>query len=453
MKLNVDRRISQAGLVAFIVLACAILFYYALANTAGIAKAFALLSDILAPFTYGLVMAYILTPIYNGMRNKTSKWNDKASNFVSVVVAMSVLIGILVALLWTVLPSVFESIISIAQSLPKNTDALLEWINKQFDDLPQISGPFSKWLEDSSENFVAWIDETLQPDYKMVVEGVSDGVFKLVVMIKNFSIGIIVCCVFLVNKDTFVAQSKKAIFAIMKEEKADNFLRGARFTHATFGSFINGKLLDSLIIGVMCFVLMSLFGWPYASLISVIIGVTNIIPFFGPFIGAIPSAVILFTVDPVTSLYFLGFILALQQFDGNILGPKILGGATGIPMFWVLFAILVGGGLFGFLGMVLGIPVFAVIFVYIGYRINMKLEEKGMTTDLREYKKLYIDLDDGKRSPWHSQPGLWERLRSKAEEMTGEEETADNKFTEKTIEKAMKKNRNRYLGEDDKEDS
>lgn len=449
MKLNVDRKIFQGGLVAFIVLAAAILFYFAIANTDKIIQALVFVKEILAPFIYGLVMAYILTPIYNGVRKKTRDWNRKLSNLTAVTVAMLVLLGIIAALLSAVLPSVIESIVSIAQSLPKNTEALVNWFDSKFEDIPQISGPFSRCVDETSKSLVDWIEKTLQPDYKVVVEGVSGGVIRAIVTIKNFLIGIIVCCVFLVNKETFVAQSKKAIFAIMKEEKADNFLRGARFTHMTFGSFINGKLLDSLIIGLICFVFMSLFNWPYASLISVIIGITNIIPFFGPFIGAIPSAIILFTVNPVTSLYFLGFILLLQQFDGNILGPKILGGATGIPMFWVMFAILVGGGLFGFLGMILGIPVFAVIFVYIGYRINMKLEEKGMTTDLREYKKLYVNLDDGKKSPWHNKPGLWERLRRKTEDVSAEEETADNHFVEKTIERAIKQDRDEYFGTDD----
>ena len=146
--------------------------------------------------------------------------------------------------------------------------------------------------------------------------------------------------------------------------------------------FISLKLIDSLIIGIICFIGMSIFNWPYKMLVSVIVGVTNIIPFFGPFIGAIPSALLIFMVDPLTSLYFLIFVLALQQFDGNILGPKILGGSTGLPSFWVMFAILVGGGLFGFVGMIIGIPVFACIYAYTAYSVNKKLEKKQLSTDL-----------------------------------------------------------------------
>lgn len=452
MKLNVDKKIFQAGVVAFIVLACAILFYFALDNTDKIVKIFYYIKGILAPFIYGLVMAYLLCPIYNWTRRKTENWNRKLSNITAVALSMLVLIGILVGLLWAVIPSVIDSVMSIAQSLPRNTHALMDWVDKRFQDLPQISGPFSRWVNETSDNLAEWIHHTLQPDYKIVVEGVSGGVLTALIVLKNFLIGIIVCCVFLANKTIFVAQSKKAIFAMMKEENADNFLRGARFTHVTFGAFINGKIIDSFIIGILAFVFMSLFGWPYATLISVIIGMTNIIPFFGPFIGAIPSAVILFTVDPIICLYFLGFILVLQQFDGNILGPKILGGATGIPMFWVMFAILVGGGLFGFIGMVLGIPVFAVIFVYIGYKINMRLEEKGMTTDLREYKKLYVDLDDGKRGPWKKkEPGLFSKLKRKKSQDGDElEETADNNFAEKTIQDAIRQERKMYFDRDDK---
>lgn len=178
------------------------------------------------------------------------------------------------------------------------------------------------------------------------------------------------------------------IFAVTSEERAHRFLYGTHYVNKTFGKFINGKLIDSLVIGVLCFIFMSIVNWPYAMLISVIVGVTNIIPFFGPFIGAIPSALLILMVDPLTCLYFLIFILILQQLDGNVIGPKILGGSTGLPSFWIMFAILVGGGMFGFAGMILGIPVFACVYAYTAYSVNKKLDQKGMTTDLGVYKNM-----------------------------------------------------------------
>jgi predicted PurR-regulated permease PerM len=157
----------------------------------------------------------------------------------------------------------------------------------------------------------------------------------------------------------------------------------------TFGGYINGKIIDSIVVGMLTFTFMSLFGWPYAALISVIIGVTDIVPFFGPYIGTIPSALLLLMVDPKLCFYFLIFILILQTFDGYLLCPRILGGTTGLPTFWVLFAIIVGGGIFGFLGMVIGVPVFAVLYAYFSFYVNKRLEQKGLSQDSQYYQSLY----------------------------------------------------------------
>ena len=188
--------------------------------------------------------------------------------------------------------------------------------------------------------------------------------------------------------------------SVFRKETADEILEGAHFTNMTFGGFINGKIIDSLIIGILCFIFMSIFGWEYTLLISCIIGITNIIPFFGPFIGAIPSALLLLMVDTRQCIYFIIFILLLQQFDGNILGPKILGDSTGLASFWVLFSVLVGGGMFGFIGMVIGIPVFAIIYAYVTRAVNSKLRKRGLSTDLSEYRveTCFMKSDRPKRS-------------------------------------------------------
>lgn len=376
----------------------------------GLLKAIEVIGNIFAPFVYGLVMAYLLCPIYNlSMRKLTKiKWpeyrgrniSEKISNILAVTISIVILLGIITALLWAVVPSIMDSIIALGKTIPESSRDFIMWLQDRFQEMPQIAGPFSHWVTKASDEMAKWIQATLAPGYKEILSGVSDSIFGALNVIKNLLIGLIICVLFLSNKNTFSGQSKKLVFAVMNEENADNFLRGASFVNKTFGGFINGKIIDSVIIGCICFVFMSLVGWPYASLISVIIGITNIIPFFGPFIGAIPSALLVLTVDSMTCLYFLLFILVLQQIDGNIIGPKILGGTTGLPTFWVMFAILIGGGLFGFIGMIIGIPVFAVIYAYTSYKINSKLEAKNLTTDLEEYKKLYVRLDDGKKSPW-----------------------------------------------------
>jgi predicted PurR-regulated permease PerM len=183
----------------------------------------------------------------------------------------------------------------------------------------------------------------------------------------------------------FKAQAKKTIMALCSKEHADDIFEFANYSNMQFGGFINGKIIDSAIIGVLCAILMSIIGLPYTVLVSTIVGITNIIPFFGPFIGAIPGTLIILLESPIQAFYFVILILALQQFDGNILGPKILGETSGLASFWVMFAILVGGGLFGFVGMVLGVPTFAVLYYYSGKLLRKKLKRKNMPEETEEY--------------------------------------------------------------------
>ena len=197
----------------------------------------------------------------------------------------------------------------------------------------------------------------------------------------------LVICVYILNsKEIFVAQSRKLVLAVFKKERAEKFFELGRISNQTFGGFINGKIIDSAIIGVLCFIAMTLLNIPMTMLISVVIGVTNIIPFFGPFIGAIPSIIILLIVEPVAALKFGIMILILQQLDGNIIGPKILGKTTRLASFWVMFAIIVGGGLFGFPGMILGVPVFAILYTYISRGVNNRLKEKQLATRTLVYE-------------------------------------------------------------------
>ena len=205
-------------------------------------------------------------------------------------------------------------------------------------------------------------------------------------------IGLIVMVYLLNMKDKLLTQAKMIIYGVFPMKIANKVIEEARYVHSVFGGFIIGKLLDSLIIGLLCFVVMSVAGMPYVLLVSVIVGVTNIIPFFGPFIGAVPSAFLILMDDPMMCLYFLILILLLQQFDGNILGPKILGDSTGLSSFWVLFAILLFGGLFGFVGMIVGVPTFAVFYRLVTELVTYLLGKRQLSMDIDQYKSLdYID--------------------------------------------------------------
>ena len=398
MKLKFENMYIKWGITVFIVVSLCIVVFFAVYRIETVMKGVTVLTDILMPFVYGLVMAYLLCPLYNwGVRTFGKiKWpkirgrdmNTTFSKGLSTTLSILIMLAIIASLLWMIIPQLIESIGAIVKQLPGVIEKLVAWMQRRFESLPQLSGFMEKWVNNLAEKFVSWAEKILVPETDSVITGISGGLLGVMNLLKNFFIGVIICIFFINRKEVFSAQIKKLAFAILSEENADGFLRGAAFTHKTFGGFINGKLLDSLIIGIICFIFMNIFDWPYSLLISVIIGVTNIIPFFGPFIGAIPSALLLLMEDPWTCLYFCVFILVLQQVDGNIIGPTILGDSIGLASFWVMFAILVGGGLFGFLGMVVGIPIFAVIYAYTCYAVNKKLRKKGLSTDLNDYKQL-----------------------------------------------------------------
>lgn len=404
MKIKMEKNYIQIGIIAFIVIAMSIAVYFMFDRIEEVKNMISSAFSILGPFIYGLVMAYLLCPIYNlTYRNMVkskvlSRLKERKriviSKIISSTVSIITMIAIIAGLLWMVLPGLIESLVGIVKMLPSKISSFSVWISDLSKNLPEGTGIFAGWSDLIVKGAQDFSQNTLLPKSQVLIEGVTGGVFGLVSGLKNFSVGIIICVFFLNSKEIFAAQIRKITFVIMEEENAFKFLYGARFVNKTFGKFINGKLIDSLIIGVICFIGMSIFNWPYKLLISVIVGVTNIIPFFGPFIGAIPSALLIFIIDPLTSLYFMIFILGLQQLDGNVIGPKILGESTGLPSFWVMFAILVGGGVFGFVGMVMGIPMFACVYAYTAYTVNRRLSDKGLSTDLNVYKELGIKLDE-----------------------------------------------------------
>ncbi|MEA4922232.1 MAG: AI-2E family transporter [Eubacteriaceae bacterium] len=398
MKLKFENTYIKWGVTVFCTAALLIIFFFMIYRNQGLANAMNTLTGILTPFIYGLVMAYLLCPLYNwGVRTfKKVRWPrirgvDRSLTFskgVSTTISILVLLGVVIGIIMLIVPQMIESIVGIAKTLPESIAQFTKWLSS-LSHGAQLTGPIERWVSDAAANFGKWVETNLIPEYDSVVSGVKDIGMGIVNVVKNFFIGVVICVFFINSKEIFAAQSKKLVLAVFREERADAFLRGSAFVNKTFGGFINGKLLDSLIIGVICFIFMSIFHWPYAVLISVIIGVTNIIPFFGPFIGAIPSALLILMESPITCVYFLIFILILQQVDGNIIGPKILGDSTGLSSFWVMFAILIGGGLFGFVGMIIGIPIFAVIYAYLCHAVNKKLDKKGLSTDLRDYKDIY----------------------------------------------------------------
>lgn len=387
--------VSLAGAVGVIL---CIVFFFMLFRFDKMIAFLGIIKSILMPFIYGAVIAYLLTPVCNFIEKrlkvllkKKMKNQERAVKLAGAVgITLSILFGILVIylLLSMVLPQVFTSIRGIVAVLPQNVTKWSVWLQQRLEDNEVIGNYVNQFGNTLYMNVENWLETKLIPNMQTIVSGVSAGLIGAFVVVKNILIGVISAVYMMANRRRFAAQAKKILYSLFKTERANDILDEMRFIDKMFGGFISGKLLDSLIIGFLCFFCMSLMNMPYAMLISVIVGMTNVIPFFGPYFGAVPSALIVLTVSPVKCIYFLLFILVLQQFDGNFLGPKILGNSTGLSGFWVLFSILLFGGLFGFVGMIIGVPAFAVIYDLIGKMANRLLRERNLTTDTGTYQEL-----------------------------------------------------------------
>jgi len=399
----------RIGLMIFLSGAAIIVFFCIATNMDKVGEGFAKLYKVISPFVYGMVMAYLLCPVYNFFVRVTYKGGNKIcrtkrgaltlARTVATIVALTVLIGVIVGFGALIIPQAVKSTIGIITELPDKLTTAANFITKaaaNSSKYPAIADTLDKYAGTISTKLLAYAQTTLTPKVGALSE-VTKGIIVTLRMMLNFMIGIIVCAYFLNSKEKFKAQTKKLIMATMNKKHSDEVFDFANFCNKTFGGFINGKIIDSIIIGFICYFLMRIIGLPYPVLISTIVGITNIIPFFGPFIGAIPGAALIFLVSPLQCLYFIIMIFALQQFDGNILGPAILGETVGIASFWVMFSIIIGGGFFGFLGMVLGVPVFAIIYYYFRKWVNKRLERKSMpsaTEDYMDFNKYDISRKD-----------------------------------------------------------
>ena len=409
MKKLLESKHARLMLMIFIVGALLIIFNQIVGNYESFSESVGTIKTIISPFIYGFVMAYLLSPIYNAtvrglykLLGKYFKNKQRLFSFcklVASVVAVVCLIGAVAGLIALIVPQVIESLTGILKSLPQRLtqlSALFNDITSKMDN-KRLAMKMSEIYAQVQTNLIELAQTKLLPGMGTLVGQVSTQVILTLKTMMNVMIGVMACVYMLNSKERFQGQFKKVILATLPKEKAEAVFDFAKFTNRTFGGFINGKIIDSIIIGIICFILMEIFGFPYPILISAIIGITNVIPFFGPFIGAIPAAIIILLVSPIHALYFLILIFILQQVDGNIIGPAILGNTTGIASFWVLFSIVIGGGLFGFIGMVLGVPVFAIIYYYFSRSINKRLEAKGLefrTDSYEDLNKYKIDKEE-----------------------------------------------------------
>lgn len=391
------------GVTAFLVILASLIAYYVMYHFESLKSSIANIIVILMPVIDGVILAYILTPLLNALERKIVKpffqfihcsHKKKQLRMVSILLTMAVVIVVIYGFFSMAIPQIINSIKTIVYQFPTYVDTLTFWISQLLNDNPEIESFVTDAISQYSVYIENFINSKILPQLNNIIMIISMSVYSIFKEFWNFIIGFIISIYVLGSKEIFAAQAKKILYAFLSVESANRLISNARFSNKTFCGFFVGKILDSIIIGIICFVVTSIMGTPFNVLISVIIGVTNIIPFFGPFLGAIPSILLILFIDPIQALYFLLFVLILQQVDGNIIGPKILGNSTGLSSFWVIFSITLFGGFLGVFGMIIGVPIFAVIFAFIKSLVESKLALKELPSETSSYLKLlYIDVE------------------------------------------------------------
>lgn len=392
------------ALVIFATFCCCTLFFFLIYRYNGFTSFWRNLIRILQPIIIGLVLAYLLNPImrfqerfyikFLEARMKNHAKAKKTARGVAIIGSLAFLVGIFVLLIAAIVPAVIASIQSMAATLPDEVNNLIVWVNEFTKGDTEAAEVARQAIERASTAIQNFLEDDILTKVRAYLSSITSGVIYGVKFLINVLVGIIISVYVMASKETFAGQAKKIIYALFKPVRANVIVETVRKSNDIFGGFISGKLLDSAIIGVLTYIVLAIMKMPDIVLVSVIIGVTNVIPFFGPFIGAIPSFIIIVLQDPVQGLYFLIFVVILQQVDGNIIGPKILGDSTGLSSFWVVFAILVFGGLWGFTGMLLGVPIMAVIYYIIEKSVGYFLRKRGLAEDTEKYVYLTgVDRD------------------------------------------------------------
>lgn len=358
----------------------------------------------LTPVFIGAAMAFLANPLTNQVENWLKKKNMKKGARPLGILASIIVYGTLLYIaFYLIVPKVAESLIGLVNEFPAMMRRFVEWADELLKRNEQVYQIAQEIWEEVNEKFNGWLKEGLLTTLMSTLGSLANGVYNVAALVVdaanlvlNILIGVIVMIYLLLGKDDYVGQAKKILYAVCKNKKyAAAVLDVMREAYHIFHGFITGKLLDSLIIGIICFICVSILDMPYALLVSVIVGVTNVIPVFGPFIGAIPSAFLILLVDPMKCLIFVIFIIILQQIDGNIIGPMILGDSTGLNAFWVMFAILIFGKLMGVLGMIIGVPLFATLFYVVKKATEAALRRRNLPTETADYIKIdYIDEEN-----------------------------------------------------------
>ena len=384
------------GLTAFFVVLGGFVSYYIIFHLSSLSSTLKNIFSILMPIIDGLVLAYLLAPLVNAVERsllkpafELLKISEKRSQrrFLSIFITYAVVIWVIYEFFSIVIPQIRNSILTIIDQFPSYVNTLTIWISKLLNDHPAIEKNVMDLINKSSISLEEFINTEVIPQLNNLIMVVSMSVYSIFKEFWNLIIGFVISIYLLASKELFAAQAKKIIYAFLSLERANRFISNARFANKTFGGFFVGKILDSIIIGVLCFAVTSIIGTPFCVLISVIIGVTNIIPFLVHFWSDSINIIDTF-VDPLQAVYFVISVIILQQVDGNIIGPKILGSSTGLSSFWVIFSITLFGGIWGIFGMIVGVPIFAILFAFMKSLVESRLVSRNLSPETKNYFRL-----------------------------------------------------------------
>lgn len=420
----------RAIAVGFGAISLSVLFFFLIYNFPNIASWVDKIMGILAPFVYGAVIAYLLRPMCNAFEDLLEKCLPQKLKKIanSVAVFLSILTGIMIvyALVIMIAPQLVQSVETIWAAIPGKVDDFILWCSTTF-------GADEEWIamiENGSDQLYTylgnWVNDTLVPSLESwlsggsadvasgingildgvgtIVTGVGNSVLQIIHFVYNLIIGIIVAVYLLGSRKRFARQGVMVVHSLFKPRTAELVLDEIKLVDDMFSGFIDGKIIDSAIIGVLCYLGCLIFRFPNALLVSVIVGVTDFIPVFGPFIGGVPATLLIMIESPIKGLWFVVFIVALQQLDGNVIGPKILGDRTGLSSFWVLFAIVLFGGLWGFAGMIVGVPLMAVIYDAVRKLIHRGLNRNGKSGMMEDYAADFVPQEPAPEPPEEEDP-------------------------------------------------
>ncbi len=408
MKFKWNKNYLGWGITAFAVIAASLIFVYLLFFGNNAAAAVSGFLSAITPIFYGFVFAYLLSPIMTFFEERVFGKifkpklpkntapdgeivpfiKNKPARIAGIIMAVLIFVLIIAAVISAVFPQLYTTISILVNEIPEYVKTMTNWVQSTFASFPELGEEVMNIINESGNALKNFLSNSILPQMGDYLGFVTNGIMSFIGVVMNVFLGLVVAVYCLYSKELFSAQAKKLIYSFMKVEHANSFIGSVRKIHRSFGQFITGTLIDSFIVGCITFIVTTVCGIPFALLVSVIMGITNIIPYFGPFIGAVPSAFLILMEDPLKCLIFVIIVLVIQNLNGNILSPRILGESMGLSGFWVVFAILAGQGLFGFWGMIIGIPIFAVVYSAFKSLVYSRLEKKGLPAG----SEIYTDV-------------------------------------------------------------